>query len=132
MFKAYITEVENQFSKRIKHVRSYSGGEYYDRYDRLREWCPRAFLKCLKEWEIITQYTMRGFPNMNDVAKRWYRTLKNIVRSMIGHFTLSKSLWKNAPKTLAYILNRVSCKVTVKTVYELWTYKKPSLKYLNI
>ena len=69
---------------------------------------------------------------MNGVAERRNRTLKDMVRSMISHSTLPESLWGEALKIAAYILNRVPTKVTIKTPYELWTGKKPSLKHFNI
>lgn len=59
-------------------------------------------------------------------------TLKDIVRSMICHFTLLESLWRETLKTASYTLSKFPTKVTVKTLYELWTHKKPSLKLLNI
>ena len=55
-----------------------------------------------------------------------------MVRSMISHSNLPKSLWGEALKTAAYILNRVLTKATAKTPYKLWTGKKPSLKHLYI
>ena len=55
-----------------------------------------------------------------------------MVRSMISHSNLPISLWGEALKTAAYILNRVPTKATAKTPYELWTGKKPSLKHLHI
>ena len=69
---------------------------------------------------------------MNGVAERPNRTLKDMVRSMISHSNLPISLWGEALKTTAYILNRVPTKATAKTPYELWTGKKPSLKHLHI
>ena len=69
---------------------------------------------------------------MNGVAERRNRTLKDMVRSMISHSNLPISLWGEALKTAAYILNRVPTKATAKTPYELWTGKKPSLKHLHI
>ena len=69
---------------------------------------------------------------MNGVAERRNRTLKDMVRSMISHSNLPISLWGEALKTAAYILNRVLTKATAKTPYELWTGKKPSLKHLHI
>ena len=69
---------------------------------------------------------------MNGVAERRNGTLKDMVRSMISHSNLPKSLWGEALKTAAYILNRVPTKATAKTSYELWTGKKPSLKHLHI
>ena len=75
---------------------------------------------------------MLGSPSMNDVAERRNRTLKDMVISMISHSNLPISLWSEALKTTAYILNRVPTKATAKTHYELWTVKKPSLKHLHI
>ena len=69
---------------------------------------------------------------MNGVAKRRNKTLKDMVRSMISYSNLPISLWGEALKTAAYILNRVPTKATAKTPYELWTGKKPSLKHLHI
>ena len=69
---------------------------------------------------------------MNGVAERRNITLKDMVRSMISHSNLPISLWGEALKTAAYILNRVPTKATAKTLYELWTGKKPSLKHLHI
>ncbi|XP_060974040.1 uncharacterized protein LOC133039219 [Cannabis sativa] len=42
---------------------------------------------------------------MNGVVERRNKTLKNMVRSMIAHSTLPESLWGEAQKTTAYILN---------------------------
>ena len=132
MFKAYKVEVENQLNKRIKNVRSDRGGEYYGRYDGSGEQRPGPFAKFLEECGIVPQYTMPGSPSMNGVAERRNRTLKDMVRSMIVHSTLPESLWGEALKTAAYILNRVPTKAVAKTPYELWTGRKPSLKHFHI
>jgi len=57
---------------------------------------------------------------MNGVTERRNKTLKDMVRSMICHFNLPESLWGEALKIAAYILNRVLTKATAKTPYELW------------
>ena len=132
MFKSFKVEVENQLNKRNKNVRSNRGGEYYGKYDGSGEQRPVPFVKFLEECGIVPQYTMPGSPSMNDVAKRRNKTLKDMVRSMVSHSNLPKSLWGEALKTAAYILNRVPTKATAKTPYELWTGKKPSLKHLHI
>ena len=62
---------------------------------------------------------MSGSPSMNGVAIRRNRTLKDMVRSMNSHSNLPISLWGEALKTAAYILNRVPTKATVATPYEL-------------
>ena len=69
---------------------------------------------------------------MNGVSKRRNRTLKNIIRSRISHSTLPESLWGEALKTTAYILNRVLTKAAAKTPYELWKGRQPSLNHLHI
>ncbi|KAJ4719033.1 Retrovirus-related Pol polyprotein from transposon TNT 1-94 [Melia azedarach] len=75
---------------------------------------------------------MSGSPTMNGVAERRNMTLKDMVKSMISHSTLPESLWGEALKIAAYILNRISTKATIKTPYKLWTCKKPNLKYLYV
>ena len=55
-----------------------------------------------------------------------------MVRSMVSHSSLPESLWEEALKTAAYILNRVSSKVVNKIPYELWTDKKSNIKHLYI
>jgi len=55
-----------------------------------------------------------------------------MVRSMVSHSSLPESLWGEALKTAAYILNRVPSKAVNKTPYELWTDKKPSIKHSHI
>ena len=132
MFKSFKVEVENQLNKRIKNVRSNRGGEYYGKYDSSGEQRPGPFAKFLEECGIVPQYTMPGSPTMNGVTERRNRMLKDMVRSMISHYNLPKSLWGEALKTAPYILNRVPIKATAKTPYELWTDKKPSLKHLHI
>ncbi|KAL4335653.1 hypothetical protein GQ457_07G001670 [Hibiscus cannabinus] len=132
VFKSYKAEVENQHNKRIKKVRSDRGGEYYGRYDGSGEQRPGPFAQFLEECGIVPQYTMRGSPSMNGVAERRNRTLKDLVRSMIAHSTLPESLWGEALKTAAYILNRVPTKGAEKTPYELWTGQKPVLKHFHI
>ena len=93
MFKSFKVEVENQLNKRIKNVRSDHGGEYYGKYDGSSEQRLGPFAKFLEECGIVPQYTMSCSPSMNGVIERQNRTLKDIVRSMISHSHLPKSLW---------------------------------------
>ena len=55
-----------------------------------------------------------------------------MVKSMIFHSTLLESLWAEVLNIVAYILNRITTKATVKTRYELWTGKESSLKHLYV
>ncbi|KAK7341990.1 hypothetical protein VNO80_24931 [Phaseolus coccineus] len=132
VFKSFKAEVELQLGKKIKAVKSNHGGEYYGRYNGSREQRLGPFALFLNECGIVPQYTMLGKPSINGVAERRNRTLKDMFRSMIAHSSLLESLWGEALKTAIYILNRVPSKAVVKTSYELWTGKKPSIRHLHI
>jgi hypothetical protein len=80
----------------------------------------------------VPQYIMSSSPTMNGVAERRNRTLMEMVRIMISHTSLPLNLWGEALMTISYILNRVPTKTANKTPYELWTERKPSLKYFRI
>ncbi|KAK8952136.1 hypothetical protein KSP39_PZI003213 [Platanthera zijinensis] len=116
----------------LQTLKSDRGGEYYDRYDGSGEQRPGPFAKFLEECGILPQYTMPGSPTMNGVSERRNRTLEDMVRSMMSTSTLPDSLWGEALKTAAYILNRVPSKAVTKTPYELWTGKKLSIKHFHI
>ncbi|RVW85479.1 Copia protein [Vitis vinifera] len=73
-FKVFKAEVEKQYGKQIKIVRSDRGGEYYGRYLEDGQ-SPGPFAKFLQEHGIVAQYTMPGSPDQNGVAERRNRTL---------------------------------------------------------
>ena len=131
-FKIFKAGVENQINKKIKGVRSDRGGEFYGRNDAYGEQCPRSFARYLEQSGIVPQYTMPRTPSMNDIAEQRNRTLQDMVRSMMAESSLHTSLWGEALKTAIYLLNRVPTKETIKTPYQLWTGRKPSLKHLHI
>jgi hypothetical protein len=56
----------------------------------------------------------------------------DMVRSMLSNSTLSLSLWMEAVKTVAHIINHVLSKSVPNTPYELWTGRKPNIDYLYI
>ncbi|KAL6333093.1 hypothetical protein AAG906_028276 [Vitis piasezkii] len=66
-FKVFKAEVEKQYGKQIKIVRSDRGGEYYGRYLEDGQ-SPGPFAKFLQEHGIVAQYTMPGSPDQNGVA----------------------------------------------------------------
>ncbi|KAK9072512.1 hypothetical protein SSX86_008946 [Deinandra increscens subsp. villosa] len=130
-FKDFKAEVENQLKCKIKVVRSDRGGEYYGRHTDVGQ-APGPFYRFCKDHGIINQYTMPGTPQQNGVAERRNRTLMNMVRSMLANSGLPQFLWTEALKTAVHILNRVPSKSVPKTPFELWTGRKPSLRYMKI
>nr|CAN74164.1 hypothetical protein VITISV_026444 [Vitis vinifera] len=118
VFKVFKAEVEKQYGKQIKIVRSDRGGEYYGRYLENGQ-SPGPFAKFLQEHGIVAQYTMPSSLDHNGVAERRNQTLLDMVRSMLSSSKLLKFLWTEALKTTVYILNRVPTKVVPKTPFEL-------------
>ncbi|RVW25895.1 Retrovirus-related Pol polyprotein from transposon TNT 1-94 [Vitis vinifera] len=90
-FKVFKAEVEKQYGKQIKIVRSDRGGEYYGRYLEDGQ-SPGPFAKFLQEHGIVAQYTMPGSPDQNGVAERRNRTVLDMVRSMLSSSKLPKFL----------------------------------------
>ena len=75
---------------------------------------------------------MSSTPNQNGITDKQNHTLKDMVRSMINHFSLPKNHFRRSLKTIVYILNRVPSKAVTKTPYELYIGKKPSIKHLHV
>jgi hypothetical protein len=130
-FKIFKAEVENQHDLKIKIVRSDRGGQYYGRHTPYGQ-VLGLFARFLMEQGIVAQYSMPGEPQQNGVAKRRNGTLMDMVRSMISYSTLPVSLWMEALKTAIHILNRVPSKSVLKTPYEMWTGRVPSVNHLRV
>jgi len=60
----YLNEVERQLVRNVKVVRSYRGGEYYERYDETRQH-PCPFAKLLQKRGVCAQYIMSSTPQQN-------------------------------------------------------------------
>jgi len=131
VLQIYINEVERQLDKKVKIVRLDRSGEYYGRYDESRQH-HGLFAKFLEKHGICAQYTIIGTPQQNGVSKKLNRTLMDMVKSMLSNLCLHVSLWMYALKIVMYFFNRVPSKVVLKTPFELWTNRKPSLRHLDV
>ena len=118
-FKSYMSLVENQLDRKIKVLRTDRGGEYLS--TQFKELCD--------EKGIVHQLTMPYTPQQNGVAERRNRTLLEMVRSMMAQANLPITYWGDALLTATFILNRVPTKSVETTPYELWTHRKPDLRY---
>ncbi|KAJ9557472.1 hypothetical protein OSB04_012086 [Centaurea solstitialis] len=106
----YFITFTDDFSRKIKFLRSDRGGEYLsDEFDNH-----------LMECGIVSQLTPPYTPQMNGVLERRNRTLLDMVRTMMCHSTLPMSFWGHALETAAHILNRAPTKSVEKAPYELW------------
>ncbi|XP_041003987.1 uncharacterized protein LOC121249343 [Juglans microcarpa x Juglans regia] len=127
-FKAVVELLKN---KKIKAVRSNRGCEFYGRYDETGR-NPGSFARFLEACGIDAQYTMPRTPEHNGIVEIRNRTLMDMVRCMLSHPTLHEFVWGETFKTAAYILNQVPSKSVPKTLYELWSGKRPNLHYFRV
>jgi len=85
-FKAYKAEVENQLERKIKHLRSDRGGEYFS--NDFDEFCV--------EHAIIHKRTLSFSPQSNGIDERKNHTLIEFVNAMLNTMGLSKEWWGEA------------------------------------
>jgi transposase InsO family protein len=102
MMKHYITlksiykaEVENQLERKIKHVRTDHGGEYF----------LNLFTLFCEEHGIIHERMPPYSPQSNGIAERKNRTLTDLVNVMLDTSRLSKEWWGEAILTACHVLN---------------------------
>jgi transposase InsO family protein len=82
-FKIYKAKVENQLERKIKHLRSDRGGEYF----------PILFDEFCAEHGIIHERTTPYSSESNGIAERKNRTLTDLVNAMLDTVGLSKAWW---------------------------------------
>jgi len=92
-FKAY---AENQSGHKIKILRDNKGGEYMS----------NAFSKFTTECGIERQYTVRAWPQQNDVAERANRVLSERLTTMLDESGLPKAFWGKGLGALVHVWNR--------------------------
>jgi transposase InsO family protein len=107
-FKIYKAEVENQLGRKIKHVRTDRGGEYFS----------NLFTLFCEEHGIIHERMPPYSPQSNGVAERKNHTLTNLVNAMLDISGLSKEWWGEAILTACHVLNRVPIKNKEITSFE--------------
>ncbi|GAA0183261.1 hypothetical protein LIER_42371 [Lithospermum erythrorhizon] len=83
MFIKFMNEVENQFDRKIKRIRSDRGGEY--RYESLIDFCEMN--------GIIHETSAPYLPQQNGIVERKNQTLKNMINVMLQSSGLSNEMW---------------------------------------
>ena len=116
-FKTYLNEVENQFGRKIKRIRS----------DRGREYESNEFNSFVRSLGIIHETTPPYSPSSNGVAERKNRTLVELTNVMLIESHAPLNFWGEAILTACYVLNRVPHKKSKLTPFELWKGYKSSL-----
>nr|GEU65218.1 Pol polyprotein [Tanacetum cinerariifolium] len=122
MLKTYKAEVENQLDKKIKILRSDSGGEY--KSNDLSEFC--------FTFGIVHHTTAPCTPQQNRVVECKNKTLKNMINSMSIALGDPQSLWGEACLAANTILNKIPHKKSDKSPYQLWKGKQPPYKRMKV
>jgi hypothetical protein len=120
-FNIYKAEVENQLERKIKHLRSYRGGEYFS----------NTFDIFCEEHGIFHERKPPYSPQSNVIAKRKNRTLTDLVNVMLETAGQSKEWWGEAILTACHVLNRVPMKNKEVTPFEEWEKMRLTLSYLR-
>ena len=81
---------------------------------------------------LYPKLTAPGTPQQNGVAKRRNMTLLEMVWLMMSYSTLPISFWGYALNTTTHLLNLVPSNTVPKTPMELWSGRKPSMRYFHI
>ena len=121
-FKIFLKEVENQFGRKIKRIRS----------DRGREYESSAFYSFDQSLRIIHETTALYSPASNGVAKRKNRTLIELTNVMLIESSAPLHFWGETILIACHLLNRVSHKKSHTTHFEMWKGYKPNLGYLRV
>lgn len=120
---SFILLVHNMNGARIKYFRCDNGTEFINK--RIKDLLAKNGIQI----EYISPYT----PEQNGLIERDNRTVQESARTMLIASGLHKSLWPEAVRTAAYLLNRSSSSTcTNSTPYEKWFDVKPSLGHVKI
>ena len=122
MFKKFQARVEAETGTRIKNLRS----------DNAKEYVSKEFESFLDNQKIVFRPSVEYSPQENGTAEREMRTLCALGRAMLKSADLPGSLWSEAIKTAAYIMNRVLNRRDNVTPYEQWHGNKPSVAHLRV
>ena len=121
-FKIFLKEVENQFGRKIKRIRSDRGCEYE----------LSAFNSFVQSLGIIYETTAPYSPTSNGVAERKNRTIIELTNAMLIESGAPLHFWGEAILTACYVLNRVPHKKSHTTPFEIWKRHKPNLGHLRV
>jgi hypothetical protein len=114
---------QNEFSLRIKNIRSDNGTEFKN----------SQIEGFLEEEGIKHEFSSPYTPQQNCVVERKNITLLDMARTMLDEYKTSDRFWAEAINTACYSINRLYLhRILKKTSYELLTGKKPNVSYFRV
>src|SRR3954464_13279962 len=123
VFKRFAKRDMNNYSLKIKHIRSDNGTEFKN----------SGIQKFLDEMGITQEFSAPYTPQQNGVVERKNRTLIEMARTMLDEYKTPRKFWPEAIDTTCHVINRVYIhKLLNKTSYELLTGNKPNVSYFRV
>ena len=123
VFKRFAKRVMNNYSLKIKQIRSDNGTEFKS----------TGVQEFLDEMGIPHEFSAPYTPQQNGVVERKNRTLIEMARTMLAEYNTPIYWWAEAINTACHIVNRVYLhKFLKKTSYELMVGKKPNVSYFKV
>jgi hypothetical protein len=121
--KGFLRRAQNEFSLRIKKIRSDNGTEFKN----------SQIEGFLEEEGIKHEFSSPYTPQQNGVVERKNRTLLDMARTMLDEYKTSDRFWAEAVNTACYAINQLYLhQILKKTSYELLTGKKPNVSYFRV
>ena len=122
-FKLFKVSVEKEAKTEIRGLRTDRGGEFTS--EKFNAFC--------RDNGIKRQLTAAYTPQQNGVAERRNRTIMNMVRCLLHEKEMPRSLWPDAARWTAHVLNRSLTKaVSDKVPEERWSGIKPKVAYFRV
>jgi hypothetical protein len=114
--------VENEIGKRLKCLKSYNGGKYFN----------KEFYDYCSYHGIRREKTVVGTPQENVVSERMNKTTMELARSMGFHVGFPLQFWENVVDTIVYLINRgPSSSLDGVIPEEAWTGKKVNYSFFK-
>lgn len=102
------------------------------RSDHGREFENSKFKEFCLSYGIKPKFSSPISPQQNGVVERKNRVIQEMARVMIHSKNLAQHLWGEAVNTACHVINKVYLRrKTIKTPYEIWRGKKPTVKYFR-
>ena len=117
-----IRSVQTQTGKRVKRIHSDGGSEFINA--TMKSFC--------KSNGSELHYSPARTPQLNGVAEKCVRLLKEGGRTLLEHAKLPSRYWAHSISHFVYVWNRLKVGLTGVTPFEAMRGKKPSAKYLGV
>lgn len=119
--KRIVAKLDRQGSEKVKVVRSDGGGEFGS--NEAKRW--------YDELGLLHQISPRYTPELNGVAERNMRTIKEMIATMISSSTVGHRYWDYAARYAAAILNKTTTSGTDVNPWEVLTGRSPNIQSIR-